>query len=63
MEGARIDVMDGVLRSDPVVGAANEPAIDGAGRPAGWAPFEVWRTRLRDVQDERARRDGSPARD
>jgi hypothetical protein len=35
--------------------AANEPVMEGAGPPAAWDPFEVWRTRVRDVQQERTR--------
>jgi hypothetical protein len=27
---------------------ANDDAIEGGGRPAGWDPFEVWRTRVKD---------------
>ena len=34
--------------------AANEPVIEGSGRPPAWDPFEVWRKRVRDVQDERS---------
>jgi hypothetical protein len=34
--------------------AANEALIEGSGRPAGWDPLEVWRTRIRDVADQRA---------
>ena len=30
--------------------AANDDAIEGGGRPAGWDPFEVWRTRVRDAR-------------
>ena len=29
-------------------------------QPAGWDPFEVWRTRVRDVQQARARDGGAP---
>jgi hypothetical protein len=43
---------EGVVPSD----AANEPVIEGSGRPVGWDPFEVWRKRVRDVQDERSGR-------
>jgi hypothetical protein len=42
----------GVVPSD----AANEPVMEGSGRPEGWDPFEVWRKRVRDVQDERSGR-------
>ncbi len=30
--------------------AANDDTIDGGGRPGGWDPFEVWRTRVRDAR-------------
>lgn len=33
--------------------AANDEAIERSGRPAGWDPFEVWRTRVKAVQDSR----------
>jgi len=45
------DVSQGVRPAD----AANEPVMEGAGPPAAWDPFEVWRTRVRDVQQERTR--------
>ncbi|MCU0976256.1 MAG: hypothetical protein MUC71_08090 [Steroidobacteraceae bacterium] len=32
------------------VPAANDDAIEGGGKPAGWDPFEVWRTRVRDAR-------------
>ena len=47
----RNDVSQGVRSAD----AANEPVMEGAGPPAAWDPFEVWRTRVRDVQQERTR--------
>ena len=34
----------------PEVPAANDDAIEGGGKPAGWDPFEVWRTRVRDAR-------------
>ena len=43
--------------------AANEARIEGGGRPFAWDPFEVWRTRVRDVRDERARQKTTPAED
>lgn len=43
--------------------AANEAVIDGAGRPVAWDPFEVWRTRVRDVRDQRLQRHKSTAED
>ena len=38
---------------------AGKPVKEGIGHQAGWDPFEVWRTRVRDVQQARAR-DGDP---
>jgi len=35
--------------------ATKKPATDGRSQPAGWDPFEVWRTRVRDVQQARER--------
>jgi len=35
--------------------AANEALIEGSGPPTGWDPFEVWRTRIRDVHQQRTR--------
>lgn len=35
--------------------AANEPVIEGAGPPPAWDPFEVWRTRVHDVQKQRSK--------
>ena len=32
------------------VPAANDDAIEGGGKPTGWDPFEVWRTRVRDAR-------------
>ena len=39
---------DTVAPPVPDAQAANDDAIEGGGRPAGWDPFEVWRTRVRD---------------
>lgn len=49
--GARNGDPLGVLPAE----AANEPVIEGAGQPAGWDPFEVWRTRVRDVRHDKSR--------
>ncbi len=35
--------------------AANDDAIENAGPEAGWDPFEVWRTRVKDVREQIAR--------
>lgn len=43
----------------PDVPAANDDAVEGGGKPAGWDPFEVWRTRVRDARP----RDGRPSDD
>ena len=56
-------VMDGQLQRGIPGEAANEAVIEGAGRPAGWDPFEVWRTRVRDVADQRAQPKPAPAKD
>jgi len=29
--------------------AANDPVIDGARPASGWDPFEIWRTRVRNL--------------
>jgi hypothetical protein len=34
----------------PEAAAANDDAIEGGGKPSGWDPFEVWRTRVRDAR-------------
>lgn len=45
----------------PEVPAANDDAIEGGGKPAGWDPFEVWRTRVRDARPRAQQRtDDSP---
>ena len=33
------------------------------GRPPAWDPFEVWRTRVRDVRDRRSQRKTPPEED
>ncbi len=38
---------------DDAIQAANDDAIENAGRPAGWDPFEVWRTRVKAVRSQR----------
>jgi hypothetical protein len=43
------------------VPAANDDAIEGGGRPAGWDPFEVWRTRVRDARPRAADSADEPA--
>jgi hypothetical protein len=52
-------VKGGVTDDQPQGGippeAANDPSIDGSGPAGGWDPFEVWRTRVRDVQQQRSR--------
>jgi len=45
--------------NSPAVNARNQNRDDNA-QPAGWDPFEVWRTRVRDVQQARAR-NGDPS--
>lgn len=46
----------------PEAPAANEDAIEGGGKPAGWDPFEVWRTRVRDARPRAERPEGAPER-
>lgn len=33
--------------------AANDDIVDGAGPAPAWDPYEVWRTRVKDVRDQR----------
>jgi hypothetical protein len=60
-------VKGGVMDGDPLGGspaeAANEPMIDGGGMPPAWDPFEVWRTRVRDVRHDRSRPEAGPRQD
>ena len=44
-DGIELKLLDG-----KVLDAANDPVIDGARPVAGWDPFEIWRTRVRDQQ-------------
>ena len=44
-DGIELKLLDG-----KALDAANDPMIDGARPAAGWDPFEVWRTRVRDQQ-------------
>ena len=55
MKRVKGDVRSDGPRNIRSVDAANEPVMEGAGPPAAWDPFEVWRTRVRDVQQERSR--------
>jgi hypothetical protein len=52
MERSKGGVTDDLLEAASP-DAANEPVIEGSGPPAAWDPFEVWRTRVRDVQQKR----------
>ena len=54
MEIAKGDRENGQPEGTVPSEAANEPVIEGSGRPPAWDPFEVWRKRVRDVQDERS---------
>jgi hypothetical protein len=38
--------------------AANDDAVEGAGPAPAWDPYEVWRTRVKDVRDQRTRTPG-----
>lgn len=42
--------------------ASNSRDPDHKAQPAGWDPFEVWRTRVRDVQQARAREGDAPGK-
>jgi len=59
METAKGDRENGQPEVTVPSEAANEPVIEGSGRPPAWDPFEVWRKRVRDVQDERSGRQPS----
>ena len=63
MNRTKGDAEDGKPAATVSGEAANEAVIDGAGRPVAWDPFEVWRTRVRDVRDERLRRQKPSAED
>lgn len=56
MDTAKGDRNDGQLKGTIPSEAANEPVIEGSIRAPAWDPFEVWRKRVRDVQDERSGR-------
>jgi len=61
MDMAKGDRKNGQPQGTVPSEAANEPVIEGSGRPPAWDPFEVWRKRVRDVQDERSgRRPSAP---
>ncbi|MBS1200684.1 MAG: hypothetical protein H6R27_1362 [Proteobacteria bacterium] len=55
MKPVKGDVSHDGSQGVPPADAANEPVMDGSGPPAAWDPFEVWRTRVRDVQQERSK--------
>lgn len=59
MDMAKGDRKNGQPKGTVPSEAANEPVIEGSGRPPAWDPFEVWRKRVRDVQDERSGRQPS----
>ena len=44
----------GAPRGDSPAVISGKSATEGMTQPAGWDPFEVWRTRVRDVQQARA---------
>lgn len=53
LRGAMERASDGIelkLLDGKALDAANDPVIDGARPAAGWDPFEIWRTRVRDQQ-------------
>jgi len=43
-DGIELRLLDGKS-----LDAANDPVIDGAQPASGWDPFEIWRTRVRDL--------------
>jgi len=57
------DADDGKPKDATANEAANESVIEGGGRPPAWDPFEVWRTRVRDVRDRRSQRKTPPEED
>jgi len=57
------DAQDGEPTTPTLVTAANEAMIEGGGRPPAWDPFEVWRTRVRDVREQRSRQKPEPRTD
>lgn len=63
MKPVKGGVRDGDPRGGSPADAANEPVIEGSGPPAAWDPFEVWRTRVRDVQHERSKPNTPPDED
>jgi hypothetical protein len=60
MEAVKSGASFGAPRGGSPAVTGNKPATEGSSPPAGWDPFEVWRTRVRDVQKARVR-DGSPS--
>jgi hypothetical protein len=57
MEALKSGAVYGAPRGDSPAVTAIKPAKEGnhPQQPAGWDPFEVWRTRVRDVQQARTR--------
>jgi len=49
MEKARDGIEEQLLGGDALK-AANDPEIAGGSRKAGWDPFEIWRTRVRNAR-------------
>lgn len=55
MDGIKSGVRYGVARGGSSAIAKTYQGMDASNPPAGWDPFEVWRTRVRDVQQARER--------
>ena len=60
MESVKGGAVYGAPRGGSPAVAASKQAMEGNGKPAGWDPFEVWRTRVRDVQQARTRTETPP---
>jgi len=61
MEAMKSGAGYGAPRGGSTAVTAGQQNKESPPQPAGWDPFEVWRTRVRDVQQARAR-DGDPSR-
>ena len=62
MEAVKGGAGYGAPRGGSSAVTANKQDREGHVQPAGWDPFEVWRTRIRDVQQARARDGDSPGK-
>jgi len=62
MEAVKGGADYGAPRGGSSAAAAKNQAKEGGAQPGGWDPFEVWRTRVRDVQQARARDGDAPGK-